>query len=121
MLSEFALFPHPCADKMERLSVRSNYMKNDQALTSTEFIAKYQSTLTEMESSNSQLRKREEDVGAKEPISASLIEEPQKTREQFEQSKDFALWLTDKSSTTSKLFPWDSLLFVAALPSYTSE
>lgn len=106
---------------MERLSVSSNYPKHGQALNSTEFIVRYQSTVTEMESSNSQLRKREEDVGAKEPISVSRVEEPQKTREQVEQSKYVAKWLTDKSSTTSKLFLWDLLLFVAALPSYTSE
>lgn len=74
---------------MERLSVRSNYPKHGQALTSTEFIVKYQSTVTETESSNGQLRKTEEDVGIQEPIIVSGVEEPQKTREQVEQSKDF--------------------------------
>lgn len=74
---------------MQQLTVRSNYPKHGQALTSTEFIVKYQSTVTETESSNSQLRKREEDVGKQEPISASGVEEPQKASEQVEQSKDF--------------------------------
>ncbi|KAB5542284.1 hypothetical protein PHYPO_G00089870 [Pangasianodon hypophthalmus] len=78
------------ADKMKRLSGRSNYPKHGQALTSTEFIVKYQSTVSETESSNSQLRKREEDVVKQEPITASRVEEPQKTREHVEQSKDFA-------------------------------
>ncbi|KAF4079710.1 hypothetical protein AMELA_G00181350 [Ameiurus melas] len=78
------------ADKLERLPVRTNYPKHGQALTSTEFIVKYQSTVTEAESSNSQPRKREEDVGIQEPITASRVEEPQKTRAQFEQSKGFA-------------------------------
>ncbi|MCI4389112.1 hypothetical protein PGIGA_G00094000 [Pangasianodon gigas] len=72
------------ADKMERLSGRSNYPKRGQALTSTEFIVKYQSTVSETESSNSQLRKREEDVVKQEPITASRVEEPQKTREHVE-------------------------------------
>lgn len=75
---------------MERMSVRSNYPKHGQALNSTEFIAKYQSYASETESSNGQLRKREEDVGTQEPITASGVEEPQKTREQVEQSEDFA-------------------------------
>lgn len=77
MLSEFVLFPYPHVDRMERLSVRSNYPRHGQALTSTEFIVKYQSTVTETESS-----KREEDVGTQEPITASGVEEPQKTRQQ---------------------------------------
>lgn len=74
----------PRVDKMQRLSVRSNCPRHGQALTSTEFIVKYQSTITETESS-----KREEDVGTREPITASGVEEPQKTREQVEQSKEF--------------------------------
>ncbi|XP_053506271.1 differentially expressed in FDCP 6 homolog isoform X3 [Ictalurus furcatus] len=78
------------ADKLERFPVRTNYPKHGQALTSTEFIVKYQSTVTEAESSNSQPRKTEEDVGIQEPIPASRVEEPQKTREQFEHSKGFA-------------------------------
>lgn len=75
---------------MERLTVRSNYPKRGEALTSTEFIVKYQSTVTETESSNSQLRKREEDVGTQELITACQVEEPKKTREQAEHSNDFA-------------------------------
>ncbi|KAM9468369.1 uncharacterized protein def6c [Clarias gariepinus] len=78
------------ADKMERLTVRSNYHKHGEALTSTEFILKYQSTVTETESTNSQLRKGEEDVGTHEPISASQVEELQTNRKQIEQGKDFA-------------------------------
>lgn len=78
------------ADKLERFPVRTNYPKHGQALTSTEFIVKYQSTVTEAESSNSQPQKTEEDVGIEEPIPASRVEEPQKTREQFEHSKGFA-------------------------------
>ncbi|KAI5617882.1 differentially expressed in FDCP 6-like isoform X1 [Silurus asotus] len=78
------------ADKMERLSVRSHHPKHGQALTSTEFIVRYQSTVAETESSNSQFRKTEEDVGTEEPITASRVEEPPKTREQIEQKKDFA-------------------------------
>ncbi|KAK3518125.1 hypothetical protein QTP70_033221 [Hemibagrus guttatus] len=78
------------ADKMERLTVRSNHPKHGEALTSTEFIVKYQSTVTETESSNSQLRKREEDVGTQELITPCQVEEPKKTRELVEQSNDFA-------------------------------
>ncbi|KAF7693969.1 differentially expressed in FDCP 6 homolog isoform X1 [Silurus meridionalis] len=78
------------ADKMERLSVRSHHPKHGQALTSTEFIVRYQSTVAETESSNSQFRKTEEDVGTEEPITTSRVEEPPKTREQIEQKKDFA-------------------------------
>lgn len=70
--------------------MRSNYPKHGQALTSTEFIVKYQSTVTETESSNSQLRKGEEDVGTQELITACQVEEPNKTREQAEHSNDFA-------------------------------
>lgn len=75
---------------MKHLPVRSNYPKHGQALTSTEFILKFQSTVTETESSNSQLRKREEDVDTQDLITACHVEEPQKNREQVEQSSDLA-------------------------------
>ncbi|XP_027007157.2 differentially expressed in FDCP 6 homolog [Tachysurus fulvidraco] len=78
------------ADKMKRLPVRSNYPKHGQALTSTEFILKFQSTVTETESSNSQLRKREEDVDTQDLITACHVEEPHKNREQVEQSSDLS-------------------------------
>ncbi|XP_066525369.1 differentially expressed in FDCP 6 homolog [Hoplias malabaricus] len=60
------------ADKIERMPVKTNCPKRGQALTSTEFITKYQSTSTqETELSDSQTPNREEEVYAQESLTVS--------------------------------------------------
>lgn len=66
----FAVFSCPCLDKIERMPVKASCPKYDQALTSKEFITKYQSTVAqESELSDSQSNKVEEASSWEPPVS----------------------------------------------------
>ncbi|KAL6460025.1 hypothetical protein MHYP_G00317840 [Metynnis hypsauchen] len=65
------------ADKIERMPVKTNCPKHGQALTSTEFINKFQTTITqETDVSDSQSPYKSEEGGPQEPTTASEVEEP---------------------------------------------
>ncbi|XP_072529247.1 uncharacterized protein def6c isoform X2 [Salminus brasiliensis] len=66
------------ADKMERLPVKANCPKHGQALTSTEFITKYQPNVAhETEFSDSQASNTEDEAEPQEPVTAHEAEKPQ--------------------------------------------
>ncbi|XP_026857966.2 differentially expressed in FDCP 6 homolog [Electrophorus electricus] len=77
------------ADKLKCLPVKSTFPKYDKALTSTEFITKYQTNVTqETEFSDRQLLVKGEEAGSKEPVTVPETEELQMKNKEEEQTKE---------------------------------